>query len=94
MRIQYDEGKNQKNIRKHRISFETAIIFFWGDMNPDVEFDEDHSSSDETRYRGTFRWNDHYLFIVYMVQADEVRIISARVATKGEIEHYYERGNF
>ena len=47
---------------------------------------------DETRYRGTFRWNDHYLFIVYMVQGDAVRIISARVATKGEIEHYYERG--
>ena len=56
-----------------------------------VEFDEDHSTSDETRYRGTFRWNEHYLFIVYMVKGDAIRIISARVATKGEIEHYYER---
>lgn len=33
----------------------------------------------------------HYLFIVYMVQGDVMRIISARVATKDEIEHYYER---
>lgn len=28
MLIQYDEGKNQKNIRKHGLSFETAMIAF------------------------------------------------------------------
>ena len=56
-----------------------------------VEFDLDHSSSDETRYRGTFSWNDNYLFIVYTIRGDAVRIISARLATKDEIRHYYKR---
>ena len=28
MRIQYDEGKNQRNIRKHGLSFETTSVAF------------------------------------------------------------------
>ena len=54
------------------------------------EFDKDHSSSGETRYRGTFSWNDKYLFIVYTMRCDVIRIISARLATKSENEMYYE----
>ncbi len=90
MTIQYDETKNQSNIRKHKISFDATIIFFKRDSNPDVEFDEDHSCVEE-RYRGTFRWDDHYLFISYTMRGEEIRLISARPATKHEIKRYYER---
>lgn len=89
MTLEFNETKNQSNISKHKISFQTAVIFF-NDPNADVEFDTGHSC-DETRYRGTFRWNDHYLFIVYTMRGDVIRLISARLATKGEIRHYYER---
>ena len=60
MTLEYDEVKNIINLRKHHISFETASLFMDSDPNPDVEFDLDHSNIDETRYRGTFRWNDKY----------------------------------
>ena len=86
MTLEYDDFKNILNIHKHKISFETAIVFFQNDPNPDVEYDLDHSSNDETRFRGTFRWNDKYLFIVYTMRNDIVRIISARLATNGEID--------
>ena len=52
--LEYDPNKNELNIRIHKNSFETAIIFFQ-DPNPDVEFDEDNSLT-EDRYRGTFRY--------------------------------------
>ena len=58
MTLEYDEAKNRANIKKHKISFETAIVFFQNDPNPDVEFDEDHSNN-EIRYRGSFRRNDN-----------------------------------
>ena len=87
MTLQYDEIKNQSNIKKHKISFQTAIIFF-NDPEPDIEYER---RNDEDRYRGTFRYNDHYLFIVYTMRNETVRIISVRPATKGEISHYYER---
>ena len=90
MRLEYDPAKNRKNIKKHKISFETAIIFFQ-DPNPDVEFDEDNSLN-EDRYRGTFRYNDHYLFIVYTMRGEAIRLISARLATKDEVNRYWERG--
>lgn len=89
MTLEFDESKNQSNISKHKVSFQTAIIFF-NDPTPDVEFDEGHSC-DETRYRGTFRWNDHYLFVVYTMRGETIRLISARPATRNEIRHYYER---
>ena len=91
MTIEYDPHKNQRNILIHKISFETASVFISTDNDPDIEFDEDHSSSEEARFRGTFRWNDHYLFIVYTMRGEAIRIISARLATKGEINHYYNR---
>ena len=61
MTFTYDPIKATRNIRIHKISFDTAIFFFKADSNPDVEFDDDHSLADEARYRGTFRYNDHYL---------------------------------
>lgn len=48
MIIQYDEGKNKKNIREHGLSFKTASIAF-GDSNAVVIYDDFHSDS-EDRY--------------------------------------------
>ena len=91
MTLEFDEAKNRRNIHKHHISFETASVFMDSDNDPDIEFDFDHSSFEEARFRGTFCYNDHYLFIVYTMRDDAVRIISARLATKGEVERYWER---
>lgn len=90
--ITYDEVKNIKNLTKHKVSFKTAAVLKETDSNPDVWYDEKHSDAYENRYRGTFRWNDHYLFIVYAESQETIRIISARLATKDEVKRYYQRG--
>ena len=84
MKFEWDEEKNRKNVRKHGVSFETAARVF-GDPNAltvcdPFEFEE--------------RWDaigvvDCVLFVVYAERKnDVVRIISARKATKEEINAY------
>lgn len=89
MIFSYDPSKDALNYKCHKLHFSTAQIFIEADNDPDIEYEH---RNDEDRYRGTFRWNDHYLFIVYTMRGDLIRLISARPATKGEIRHYYERG--
>lgn len=90
MTCTWNPDKNDRNFKIHKIRFETAAVFISTDSNLDVEFDEEHSN-DEERYRGAFRWNDNYLFTVHTMRNGTVRIISARPATKREIERYYRR---
>lgn len=90
MTFDWDPDKDNKNYQKHKIHLSTAIPFF-EDPDPDEEYDEEHST-DEIRYRGTFRYNDYYLYIVYTIRNNDIiRIISARLANRSEIEHYYRR---
>ena len=88
MRIQYDEGKNQKNIRKHGLSFETASIAF-DDPSAVVIYDYTHSDS-EDRYNLLGAVGSHILFIVYTARGETIRMISARPATRREKETYYQ----
>ena len=87
MTFEWNPDKDIKNFHKHKLHLLSAITFF-EDPNPDEEYDEQHSDQ-EPRHRGTFRWNDHYLFISYTMRGGYedvegiVRIISARPATKG-----------
>lgn len=67
--ITWDPAKDKLNIKKHGISFSTATFFF-SDLSPDIEVDDLHG---EVRYKGTFRWEDKYLFIVYTVRGEDVR---------------------
>ena len=43
MKFEWDEGKNQMNIKKHNISFEVAETVFQ-DMNAVYVYDELHSA--------------------------------------------------
>ena len=90
MQLEYDDSKNQKNIHKHGLSFETASIAF-KDPNAVIEFDELHSVH-EDRYNLIGCLDGHILFIVYTMRGETIRLISARPATKREIERYYRKG--
>ncbi len=92
--IQYDESKNSLNIRKHSISFQTASKAF-DDPQAVIIYDEEHSE-DEDRYNLIGAVNVHIIFVhiifvVYAIRNETVRIISARPATKREIERYYRQ---
>ena len=88
----WDENKNQINIKKHNVSFEEASGVFYDPLA--IIFDDPDHSMDEERfliigvsslkrvctvshcYRGT--------------DENVIRIISARLATKHEITEYLE----
>ena len=88
MKFEWDDEKNISNQKKHDgISFEIAVRVFL-DHKRIERYDEEHSSFEEDR------WNviglvEKVLFVVYTERKDNIRIISARRATKEETEEYY-----
>lgn len=88
MKFEWDDEKNISNQKKHDgISFEIAVRVFL-DQKRIERYDEEHSSFEEDR------WNviglvEKVLFVVYTERKDNIRIISARRATKEETEEYY-----
>jgi len=93
-KFEWDEDKNRENIKKHDVSFEDARAVFW-DTRAVTLYDEEHSE-DEDRFKIIGRNLNflHELTVCHCYRgADEdiVRIISARGATKSEIE-IYKRG--
>ncbi len=89
LEFEWDPDKEQKNIIKHGIDFETASLVF-NDENR-IEFYDDGHSSDEERYI-TIGMVNHVaivIMVVYTERDNVLRIISARKATKKETEEYY-----
>jgi uncharacterized protein len=84
----WDERKNRVNRRKHRVSFETAILVF------DDPF---HVSTQDREVDGEARWQtigmvpgSQVLMTAHTVEEDEkvIRILSARKATPRERRTY------
>ena len=87
----WDENKNEANIRKHKISFNVAAAVF--DDPQRIEFPDVLHSEDEERYITIGLVRD-ILTVVYCDRDNpetgdvDIRIISARMATKTEIAAY------
>ena len=87
----WDANKDQANIEKHGISFKTATQVFEDEFR--IEFLDELHSSTEIRYITIGLVHD-VLTVVYCEQEDEetgqdeLRIISARHATKIEVDAY------
>lgn len=84
--IEWDDAKNEKNFRKHKIYFEDAARVFLDEHRIDY-FDELHSDEEE-------RWKviglvDKVLAVIYTERREKLRLISARYAGKKEEEEYY-----
>ena len=95
-RVQYnfewDLGKAIQNIRKHKISFERAATIFF-DPNAISIFDEEHSQEEERWITLGIDSNGILLVICHTYQVIDVssiqiRVISARKATKKEQKQY------
>lgn len=91
MRFEWDENKNQINIRKHKIDFLEASKVFY-DPNFIVNEDTRHGY-DEARYQVVGNIDTHgIIFVVHAERRDNViRIISARKANKKEKRLYQSR---
>ena len=92
MAIEWDENKNQRNIRLHGISFEEAKRVL-DDPNALELYDEEHSSNEKDRYIciGDIGIEGCLVaFVVFTDRKGNIRLISARKATPKEKEAYYE----
>jgi hypothetical protein len=87
---EWDEDKNQINIKKHGVSFEEAWTVF-NDENHLYEIDDEHSFNEERFVIIGMSEHSKLLYVChcYRENGDVIRLISARKAEKGEIEAYY-----
>jgi uncharacterized DUF497 family protein len=89
LEFQWDSEKALRNLRKHRISFREAAMVF-GDIRAITFYDEMHS--DRERRFLTMGMSDkgRVLVVSHTVAGEQVRIISARKATRYE-RNLYEK---
>lgn len=85
---EWDSEKEALNIQKHGLDFDTAVLVF-EDEDYIEWYDAEHSET-ENRYNVLGMVHD-VLFVVYTERRENIRIISARVATKQERSLYYDR---
>ena len=86
MRFEWDDDKNQLNIKKHGIDFNDVTEMFNHEMLSSLDLRENY---DEDRWIG-IGWLKSSLGLVVYVERyeDIIRIISARKATKNEVKRY------
>lgn len=94
MQFVWDPEKEKSNIRKHKVTFSEACYVF-ADKYQLSLFDVEHSK-DEDRWITTGQTpNNRILVVIHTFRKfkdkEFVRIISARKATKNEINQYVER---
>ena len=86
MRFEWDEAKNEINIRKHGIDFADVEDMFNHPMLTVIDNREDYG---EERWI-SLGWIQQLIGVVVYVERheDTIRIISARKATKHEVRRY------
>lgn len=88
MIFEWDEEKNELNKLKHKISFETAAQVFEDPAYVEM-YDFEHSI-EEDRYIAIGMVGE-VLFVVFTERKENIRLISARLATDSERRLYYDQ---
>ena len=85
----WDENKAVQNARKHKVQFEEAMSVFL-DENAVEFFDPDHSEDEDRFLMLGMSWRLRVLAVHYTLRkrGRQIRIISARRATKNEARAY------
>ena len=85
MRVTFDPGKNERNIRDRNLPFELAAEF---------EFDTAHIHADsrheygETRHVALGSLHGRLHVLCFTETPDGIRVISLRKANEREVKHY------
>lgn len=93
--FEWDINKAKLNVKKHKISFERAAEIFLDPFSISI-FDDEHSLQEE-RWITIGKNSDEVVLVLvhtFSQQGNDqynIRIISARRATKKEIKQYEER---
>lgn len=88
-RFEWDTNKATKNMRRHQVSFDEAATVFDDPMF--VTFIDAEHSDDEERYITIGLSNRGKLLVIaHTERGEQIRIISARQATRKEERFYAE----
>ena len=87
MSFQWDPIKAGSNVEKHGISFEEAVTVF-GDSLAVTILDPDHSVGEFRLLTTGVSRSQRLLVISHTERANEIRLISARLATRQERKSY------
>lgn len=89
IRFRWDARKDKQNVKKHKVSFEEASTAFYDEKAIDF-FDPDHSKKEDRFLMLGVSWRLRVLVVCYCLRkkGSEIRIISARKATKKEQKVY------
>jgi uncharacterized protein len=94
MRYEWDENKNERNLEKHGLSFETASLVF---EDPNALSIPDRIENGEERWQTIGMIENIVIVMVAHTikletdsQEEIIRIISARKATRAERQEYEE----
>ena len=91
MLFEWDEAKNQANIRKHGIDLRDAAYVFSDPYALNIP-DEEHSDNEERWVLLGKNRNERILLVVHTYrQGESIRLISARKATPSEEATYLKR---
>lgn len=88
-RFEWDDDKARANFAKHKVSFEVARAVLEDALAID-EFDLSENYYEERTNR-TGMVAGRLITVTYTVRGERFRIISARRATKGEQNAYFDR---
>jgi uncharacterized DUF497 family protein len=89
MKIEWDPRKAKSNFRKHKVSFEEAATAL-SDPVAATGADPDHSITEDRHVTFGVSKRGRLLVVAHTEEAEAIRIISARTASKGERELYEE----
>lgn len=89
MRFEWDPEKARSNLRKHKVSFQEAATSLMDPMAA-TGCDPDHSVGEERFVTFGLSERGRLLAVAHTEENDILRIISARVASKGERRIYEE----
>jgi hypothetical protein len=90
MRFDWDPEKEKANLEKHGVSFEDAVALFSSREDYLEIYDESHSQ-DEDRFIAIGPATGRIIVVVYAEwPEDTIRLISARPATRKELQLYRE----
>ena len=87
--FEWDDRKAKANLAKHAVSFEEAATVFGDPLSLTIP-DPAHSAAENRFVILGLSHRQRLLVVIHVERGDNIRIVSARRATRTERRHYEE----
>jgi len=87
MRFEWDRGKAEANLRKHRVSFDEAASVFFDTLSVTIP-DPDHSVAERRFVTMGVSTMGRLVVVAHSERGNTLRIITARLAGAAERKRY------